>query len=812
MKKSIGVQITQQTFPAQNIPFDRQKEPEFGLQVGQAIQSQWFMNNSGSCRYFDQRDEFHRRRLYGMGMQSTKKYKEFFATNGDMSYLNLNWNIVPVVPKYVDILANGMAQRLYNVKAVSIDKTSVEEKARKRKDLEVDMNSQDLIKTIMQSVGVDTSSNSIDQIPQSQEEIDVKMDLEYKPEIEVAAELAVHSIFNENNYEYLVRSRFERDLIEIGLGAVKHSYNPSNGVTIEYVDPENLIYSYTEDPFFKDCFYFGEYKPVNLSEIYRQYPNLSEEEKQRLQSVAGTWNNFYTNRFNPDQVDTIDGKVGVLYFNYKTSREKVWKKKKSTKGGLKVIPKTGDFVYKGEGDADFEKLTKIEEVWFEGVMILGTDILLQWKVCENMVRSKSNLNKVVPNYHLVAPKMYKGVIDSTVSRIVPFADDIQMSWLKLQQIRQRIVPDGQYIDVEGIAGIQLGNGQEYGIEDALNMYFQTGSIVGRSTGYGGEFNHGKVPIQEVRHSSGAEKIRALWESIQISLDMISQAIGINKAVDGSNPDKESLVGIQKMAAYSSNIATRHILQSSMFLTKELAKSICMRVSDVLQYSKSKDDLIRKISYENVSSLDKIKKLYLHDFAIDIELVPDEEERAKLEADISLEIQQGNLGVEDKFAIMGIRNMKLAYKYLSVVKSKRMKERQEAEQQRVEAQTQSNIQSSQAAAQSKAQLLEVETQGKSMLIQAEMNKEIQVLQAEVEAKRQLMELEFQYNMQLKGIEAQSLTNRDLAKEDRKDERTRLQATQQSKLIEQRKGQAPSMNFESSGNDVLGGLDLGGFEPR
>lgn len=812
MKKQIGISIDHSSFPSQNTPFDIQMTSEYGLKVGQSIQAEWFQRAARTCKFYEQRDEIHRRRLYGMGMQGVGKYKEYFAVNGDMSYLNLNWKIVPVIPKYVDILSNGLFQRDFSIKAVSVDPTSVEEKVNKRKNLETDMLAKDFIVNVKEKIGIDVGSVPIDQIPESKEEIDVKMEMEYKPDIEMAEELAVQTVFNENNYDYLVRSRFERDIIEAGIGVVKHGYNPSNGIEISYVDPMNFIYSYTEDPYFQDCFYFGEYKNVNLSEIYRQYPNLTHEQRERLENVASTWNNYYDMNFSTENNDGMDGKLGVLYFNFKTSREKIWKKKKNTKGGVKVIAKTNDFIYKGTGDADFEKLTKIEEVWFEGVMILGTNILLDWKVCENMIRNKSNARKAIPNYHCVAPKMYKGIIDSTVNRIIPFADDIQMSWMKLQQIKQRVVPDGQYIDVEGIAGINLGNGQEYGIEDALNMYFQTGSVIGRGTGYGGEFNQSKVPIQEIRHSSGADKISSLYNSIQISLDMISKAIGVNEAVDGSNPDKNSLVGIQKMAAYSSNVATRHLLQSSMFLTKEIAKSISLRISDVLQFSKTKDDLVRKISVSNVSSLEKVANLYLHDFAINIELVPDEEERAKLEGDISLEIQQGTLGVEDKFAILNIKNTKLAYKYLSVVKKKRLKERQEQKQAEVQAQTQSNIQSSQASAESKAQLIQLESQGKMQLEQMMNDMSIQKLSAEVMAKKELMELEFNYNMQLKGIEVNNTRAKEMEKEDRKDRRTELQATQQSKILEQRKKDLPPINFESGGNDVLGGISLGSFEPR
>jgi hypothetical protein len=810
-KKTEGVSITYRSFPQQNVPFEVQSSTDYGLQVGEAIQYEWFSRSARSCKYFEQRDEFHNRRMYANGTQGLSKYKEKFAVNGDMSYLNLDWKVIPVIPKYVDILANGMAQREFQIKATSVDPTSIKERADKKRALERDMVGKDMAIDIKNKLGIDVTSVPIDKIPGSKEELDIQMELEYKPPIEIAEEVAIESIFKFNDYDKTIRRKVEKDLIEVGVGFAKHRFTPTDGVKLEYVDPANLIWSYTEDPYFQDCFYFGEYKNVNLSEVYKEYPNLTNEQKQRLQSISNSWNNYYELNYDSQNTDVLDGKIGLLYFNYKTSRERVWKKKKNSKGGLKVIPKGNDFVYKGTGDADFEKLTKIEEVWFEGVLVLGTSIMLQWEVVKNMVKSKSNLNKVLPNYIGVAPKMYRGYIDSTVNRMIPFADDIQMSWLKLQQIKQRVVPDGQYIDVDGLVGIKLGNGNKYTVEDALNMYFQTGSVIGRSSNVGGEFNNAKVPIQEIRHSSGQDKINSLWNSIQISMDMIASVTGINQAIDASNPDKNSLVGIQKMAAYSSNVATRHILEGSMFVTRELAKCIAIRVSDILEYSEMKDDLINKISSNNVDVLKTIKDSYLHDFAINIDLVPDEEERAKLEADISLEIQQGNLGVEDKYAILGIKNMKLAGKYLAVRKDKKMKERQESEMQKVQAQTQSNIQSAQAASESKAQLIQLEGQSKAMVEQTRVQAEMEKMQMEAQLKLQLMEREFQYQMQIKGIEVEGMKSKETMKEDRKDERTKLQATQQSKMIEQRKKDMSSINFESS-EDGLDGFSLGQFEPR
>jgi len=811
VKKQNGVAITFKGFPSQNQPFDIQESSDYGLQVGQAIQYEWFKKQGQSCKFFDNKTEFHRRRLYANGLQSISKYKDYMANNGDLSYLNLDWSIVPVVPKFCDLIVNGMANRDYSVKAFSVDPVSTENRISYRQKVKDEMDGQEFIEAVKGGLGVDISTIPKDKLPQSEQELDLHMQLDYKPSIELSSELAIQAVFEENDFNNVIKSRYEKDIVEIGLGAVKHRFTHSDGVKIEYVDPANLVWSYTEDPYFKDCFYFGEYKNVNISEVYKEFPGLSNDEKDRIQDVGKSWNNYYEIDVTNGTDDGIDGKVGLLYFNFKTSREKVWKKKKNNQGGLKVIPKGNDFVYKGQGDVNFEKLTKVEEVWFEGVLVLGTNILLQWHVCKNMVKEKSNLNKVLPNYVMCAPKTYKGYIDSLVAKIIPFADDIQMSWLKLQQIKQRVVPDGQYLDVDGLVDISLGNGNAYTVDDALNMYFQTGTVIGRSSSVGGEFNNAKVPIQEIRHSSGSDKIQSLWESIRISLDMIATVTGINQAVDGSNPDKNSLVGLQKMAAYSSNVATRHILEGSLHVMRQLARCVSIRISDVLEFAESKNDLIRKIGRTSVINLDEIKDLYLYDFAINIDLYPDDEERAKLEQDISFEIQSGNLGVEDKYAILNIKNIKLASNFLSIRKKRRMEEMSKRKNEEIQAQTQGNIQSAQAASESKAQLIQMESQSKAQVEDARIKGEIAKMQMEVELKKQLMEIEFNYNMQLRNAEVENKKSVETFKEDRKDERTKLQATQQSKMVEQRKQASPAINFESE-EDSLDGFDFSGFEPR
>jgi hypothetical protein len=464
-------------------------------------------------------------------------------------------------------------------------------------------------------------------------------------------------------------------------------------------------------------------------------------------------------------------------------------------------------------DEQFSKLSRSLEVLYEGVLILGTDKLLKWEMAKNMMRPKSDQTKVLMNYSIVAPRMYKGKIESLVSRVTGFADMIQLTHLKLQQVMSRMVPDGVYLDADGLAEIDLGNGTNYNPQEALNMFFQTGSVIGRSFTQDGDINPGKVPIQEITSGSGGNKLQALISTYNYYLQMIRDVTGLNEARDGSMPDSKALVGIQKIAAANSNTATRHILEGGLYLTSSLAECLSLRISDILEYSPSKEAFIQKIGGHNVATLEEMEELHLYDFGIFIELMPDEEEKALLENNIQTALSAGLIDLDDAIDIREVRNLKLANQLLKLRRKKKLERDQLMQQQNMQAQAQMNAQSQQVAAQAEVQKNKALTAQKAELEKLKGQLELQKLQAEVKAKKELMAQEFKYNMQLKGIEVNGQKTKEQEKEDRKDERTKIQASQQSKLIEQRQNNSPSQDFESAGNDVLtAGIGLGSFEPR
>jgi hypothetical protein len=390
---------------------------------------------------------------------------------------------------------------------------------------------------------------------------------------------------------------------------------------------------------------------------------------------------------------------------------------------------------------------------------------------------------------------------------------IQLTHLKLQQVLSRMVPDGVYLDADGLAEIDLGNGTNYNPQEALNMFFQTGSVIGRSFTSEGDINPGKVPIQEITSGSGGNKMQALISTYNYYLQMIRDTTGLNEARDGSMPDKNALVGVQKLAAANSNTATRHILQAGLFLTSEVAECLSLRISDIIEYSPTKEAFVQAIGVHNVATLEEISDLYLYDFGIFIELQPDEEEKAMLENNIQMALQQQNIELEDAIDLREIKNIKLANQLLKIRRKQKQERDRALQLENIQAQTQANQQSAQAAAQVDLQKKQAEAQTDMQLEQMKAQLDAQKQAQEVQYKKELMALEFQYNMQLKGVETQGLAQREKEKEDRKDERTKIQASQQSELIDQRKTNKPPKNFESAGNDILGGnFNLGSFDPR
>ncbi len=783
------------SFPSQVVSNEEKGTLEYGKQVAQAIEFEWFrQGRTNGNRYLTNWNNFHNLRLYARGEQSIQKYKDELSINGDLSYLNLDWKPVPILSKFVDIVVNGISQKSYDIKAYAQDPQSVKKRTEYASKLYEDMIAKDYIESVKQTLGIDLyQSPDPTTVPESKEELELKMQLSYKQSIEIAEEESISTVFAQNKYD-LVRRRLNMDLTVLGIAAAKTSFNTAEGIKVDYVDPAYMVYSYSEDPNFEDIYYVGEVKAITIPELKKEFPYISEKELERIQNMPG--NRSYITGWG----DYDENTVQVMYFDYKTYHNQVFKIKQTDQGLMKAIEKPDTF-NPPEND-NFERVSRTIEVLYNGAVVLGTDTILKWELAENMSRPYADTTKVAMNYAICAPRIYKGRIESVVSKCVGFADMIQITHLKLQQVLSRMVPDGVYLDMDGLAEVDLGNGTNYNPAEALNMYFQTGSIVGRSLTQDGDLNHGKVPIQELNSSSGGGKIQSLIQTYQYYLQMIRDVTGLNEARDGSTPDKNTLVGLQKLAANASNVATRHIVQSSLYLTLKVAENVSLKVADALRFPLTRASLQNSISTYNIKSLDEVVDLNLHDFGIFLELEPDEEERAQLEQNIQVALQSGGIDLEDAIDIRQIKNLKLANQMLKIKRKVKAERDQAAQQANIAAQADAQAQTAERTAMAEVQKQEAVASTKVDIEKAKQEMEMQKMQVAAQIKQAEMERQFQYDMQLKQMDIQVERNKEQFIEDRKDKRTKIQATQQSEMISQRKNDGLPIDFENQPDQGLG----------
>jgi hypothetical protein len=706
---------------------------------------------------------------------------------------------VPIIPKFVDIVVNGISNRLFDVKAEAIDPVSSNKKAMYKNRIQTEMRNKEDFEEIGAMLGKDMFSVQPDMLPETDDELDIHMQIDYKDDIEIAEEKAITSVLKHNNYEH-IKKRIDEDSTVIGVSAAKHTFNTHDGIKVDYVDPADLVFSPTEDPHFQDCYYFGEVKNVNITEIKKVDPSITQEEIEEIAKSASKFDSYQGMR-GGYKTDSFDKNTAtLLYFCYKTDKNIVYKKKKTAQGGEKVLRKDDQFNPPKTEQARFEKLSKRIDVWYEGVLVLGTNKILKWELMKNMVRPKSSMERVYAPYVVSAPKMYRGEIDSLVKRMIPFADQIQLLHLKLQQVAAKMIPDGVFIDLDGLSSVNLGNGNTYSPQEALNMYFQTGSVLGRSLTEEGEFNSGKIPVQELTSSGANSKISSLINMYNYNLNMLRGVTGLNEARDGSMPDSNALVGVQKLAALNSNTATRHILKSGLFMTERLAECIAYRLSDVLEYSDMKEDFVKNIGKYSVDILDEIKDLHLHDFGIFIEMHPDEEEKQMLEQNIQTSLSAGKIDIDDAIDIRNIKNVKIASQLLKVRKRRKEKLDNKRQQENIALQAEANQQAAMTAEQAKQQTALAKMEAEAKIKQLEAEIEMQRMQQEFMLKAELIKMQKGIESQIKSSELQMQQNKDKYKEDRKDERTAKQASQQSKLIQQRQQDLDPIDFD--GQDTLG----------
>ena len=797
----------QGNFPDPLASPDAKASKSYGMKYAKAIESQWGHTDDHGSIFRKRLDEFERYRDYANGTQDTKIYKQILNSldpnNGDGSLLNIDWSPVPIIPKFVKIVVNKILSKNPYPNVEAIDPLSITEKERKKAELKFNVENKEMLQQAKMA-GLEVGAE-IERIPDTPEEAEIFLESNIKTSAEIAAQIAANLTLEWNEYNHTVHRRAVTDLVSVGMGVTKNDYDPNYGLVTKYVDPAYFIHSYTEDPLMNDLTYAGHIKRITISELRRLAGDDFTEEEYR--QMATNVQNKYAN--DPNKLShsyydrnlqrTIFGYdeyiVEVMDFEFLSVDDVFYESKESRFGNV-------GFYYKGmmyqppkESVFDRKPIRMSFVTLYGGSYIVGTNKIYGYGMKNNQPRNIHDITRTRLSYSAVAVNMRRMIPKSMVSGIVGFADQLQITHLKIQQSIAKAKPDGLIIDIEGLENVQLGQGGELQPLEIQDIYEQTGIFYYRSKNPEGGFQN--PPIREI--GNAIRNIEAYVNTYNHYLRMIRDATGINEVVDASTPKGDALVGVRQQAIEASNNATYDITHASMMLYKKVVEYIVKCVQIMPPQSVIYRVYENAIGKSNMDVLASFKDLPMYNFGVRVVPEMSDSDKAYLEANIQQSIAQGEIDLEDAMAIRRLKDVDQAEQLLIVRRKKRIKMRQDIAAQNSQMQAQMNQQTAQASAQAEAQTEEVKAQ-----------LELQRLQAEAQIKMQLLDREYQLKIELAKAEAEARMavnqeDRDFRmgieskREQAKDERVKKQAVEQSKLISQRKGERGELTDEE--NDLL-----------
>jgi len=791
------------TFPDPLAATEEKVQKAYGLAYAKALVAQWGGVDTEGSLYRKRFKEFETARQYANGTQDTSIYKQILnsldANNGDGTMMTLDWTPVPIVPKFAKIVVNKIISSYRYPQVEAIDPLSQNEKDIKKKKIALRIENKEMFQEA-KAAGLDVDVDP-DKLPQTPEEVEIFLDTNIKTDAEIAAQLATNMTLSWNNFDERVYRRNVEDLVNCGMAVTKRSNDPNYGIQEEYVDPAYFLHSHTDDPTFSDMIYAGHLKRISIQELKRLAGDQFTEEQ--YQKIAKTVMNKYGNNASSFVDNYYDQRLGrynygydeftieVLDFEFLSVDSMIYEKKQSRFGNIGFYFKGNSYEAPKNSVYDREPIQMNNATIYGGMHIVGTEYIFNYGQKNNVPKNIHDLTKARMSYSVVATNIRNMIPKSLVSSVIGFADQLQLSHLKIQQAIAKSKPDGIIIDIEGLENVDLGRGGDLQPLEIQDIYEQTGVFYYRSKNPEGGFQN--PPVQQIDN-----RIRNINELIALYnhyLRMIRDATGINEVMDGTTPKGEALVGVNQMAVAAGNNALYDVTNSSMILYRK----VCEDILKCLQILPSESVLYKvyekAIGKTNMKVLNSFKDLPMYNFGIQVMTDLNDRDRQYLEQNIQIALSQKEIDLEDAIAIRNIKDVDQAERLLVIRRKKRIAQQQQLQQANIQAQAQANAQAAQAS-------MQAEVQKEQAMMQMEMQKK----QMEFEMKAQLAQLEHKMRMeleQLKGeygvieqqIESQVKTSAETMKEDRKDKRVKKQAVEQSKLISQRQGQRGELPEDS-----------------
>ena len=717
--------VNYQGFPNEYVAADEKKSKKYIKDYAQAI---FDFKKKNKTFYDNETERIMTNRKHAEGLQSIDKYKTQFAIkDGDHSYLSLDWTPIPVVKKYVNLRVGEMINADYSILCRATDVTSQTEKDKERNKLLTNMKLKDFSDMIKQEIGVSIIPEG-DYVPVDKEELDIHLDMNFKLNVEIATEKLLDFTLAYNDWKRESK-HIIKDFLVIKKAAIKLYFDENNRVRLSYVDWANMFVPFCVKEDFSDAKYAGEVKKLAICDIRRADINgdLREEDLYNIaKSAAGlygnqSWDNRSTSFHNYfSKYEALfsydDFLIPVLDFEFLSMNTEKWEEKQSRKGGFYFNKKSQDYEPK---DETRRLIQKDIEYKYKGHWIVGTNHLYDYGLSEDICREKKN-GKVSPHARLSFIMLAPDIIDmqnkSMVEDIIPHESAIQLASLKIQQLIAKLPPSGLFIDISVLNDVVLGEGKSWTPLQIRDLYSQTGDLYYNGTDVNG-MPINRKPIEQNNPSFGSA-LQELIAIINFNMQMIRDVSGINETRDSSAPDKNSGLGLQKMAQQGSRNATRSLDYDFI----ELFERTSERAGQMIQYNISKGRNIEE--YENVigtldvDALKTLKELPLRDIGVFVEAKIDTEEKMLLEQNIAASIAARELSIEDAIMIRQIKNIKQANKYLIYRKKKKLENEQAMKNQDIMNNAKVQQQSSQVASQGEMAVEQAKTQSKLAILKEE----------------------------------------------------------------------------------------------
>ncbi|MFH6944627.1 hypothetical protein [Flavobacterium sp. FlaQc-50] len=775
----------------------------YGLSMAKFIDQEWFNGgiSSTSCQFMTRRQWIRNKRLFVRAKGDTQEYKNLFARNkGELDYINLDWTMLNIPQKFCKIVSNGIQDRYYNLDIRAFDATAIKLKQDRLNAFKTAMYAKPMLEKANAILGIDLMPKGF--VPEDEEELNLYMEIKDRPRIEIAEEIMIDYVKKSSDWESTEKSK-NSDLVEIGIAVGRVYTDKNDGVRVDYVDPENYGHSYVRKNNFKDKTYDFVVDTISINDIKRESGFDDETLRKIARSANSTTSTsaYSSINFKTCAMSSIlDLRIHVMRFAYKSTKTIAYKTSVNKKGQVTKISRRNDEFNTAENTSEL-KSSKVLDTWYEGNYVVGTEQIYGYKECENLVRDDQN--KAQSPFITVATNIYDNELHSFLGDIEPMCKQLQREHLKIQQLVAELKPDLINIDLDQLADLGTGEGdaKKENWQEALNLLSAKGVIISQRIDMGDMGMKDGAGARPIANSQGSA-LTPLLNTWAFYYNLIRDVTGINPARDGSLP-ADALLGVNQMAQLASNTATQHIVDAATYFNKRVAEVISSRLHSIFKYDKS--GYLRRI-YENavgkqhVDAIEVLADRSLHEFGFSVEMVPAQKELEELAIDLGIAMKEGTIDVEDKMEAQRIArtNIKLANEYLKYRRRKRIKQRLEEQSIMAKEKSQNDIAAAQAASQAKTQeyvvksQIDIDKEAKLSSIRLNEAQQLQSIEAPVKDK------EFQQDVYLEQMKVNNKLDSDKYKEEAKDIRLDRQATQNSKMISQRKDDSGPIDFENEFN--------------